>query len=64
MLDGGDAEAAQRPALAEQAGQEHRADSAAELDDPAPLVEDNVVADRHEPGRPHRAGAPWQVRPG
>ena len=63
VLDSRDAETAQRPALAEQAGQQHRADSAAELDDPAPPVEDDVVADGREPGRPHRGGAPWQVRP-
>src|SRR6266540_949969 len=53
LRPGRDAETAQQP----------RADSAAELDDPAPPVEDDVVADGREPGRPHRGGAPWLVRP-
>jgi hypothetical protein len=63
VFDGRDAEAAVWPALAEQSGEEHRADSAAELDDPAPPIEDDVVADGRESGRPHRAGVPGQVRP-
>ena len=56
-------ETARRRALGEQAGEQDRADPAAELDDTAPPIEDDVVADRHQAGRPHRAGAPREVRP-
>jgi hypothetical protein len=37
---------------------------AAALDNAAPPIEGDLVADDGEPGRPHRAGAPRQVRPG
>jgi hypothetical protein len=41
--------------LVQETSQEHRADSAAELDDAAAPVDDNVVADGHEPSRAHGA---------
>jgi hypothetical protein len=52
-----------RIVLAEQTDQQDRADPAAELDHTAPPIEDDVVADRHQTGRPHDRGAPRQVRP-
>ena len=56
-------ETARRTALGEQAGEEDGAESAAELDNTAPAIDDDVVADGHQAGRPHRAGAPREVRP-